>query len=97
MCRTPAGERIVEPATLDGPGACNELYPSHADPRVVAGAPVANDVLKCQLKPVDVADYTADLSEDQVDRLRVIFPDGVCDYTRPGIGQQPLAGTWLRY
>ena len=25
------------------------------------------------------------------------FPDGVCDWTRPGVGQQPLTGTWLSF
>jgi hypothetical protein len=96
-CWTPTGERIVEPATLDGPGICNTHYPSHADPRVVAGAPVANDVLKCQLKPIDRDDYRHRLTDAQLQRLEAAFPDGVCDYTQPGVGQQPLIGTWLRY
>lgn len=96
-CWIPTGERIVEPATFDGPGICNVYYPSHADPRVVAGAPVANDVLKCQLKPIDPDDYRQPLADAQLQRLQAAFPGGVCDYTRPGVGQQPLIGTWLRY
>jgi hypothetical protein len=96
-CWTPTGERIVEPATFDGPGACNTHYPSHADPRVVAGAAVANDVLKCLLKPIDRDDYRRPLTDAQLQRLEAVFPDGVCDYTRPGVGQEPLIGTWLRY
>jgi hypothetical protein len=96
-CWTPTGERIVEPATFDGPGVCNTHYPSHADPRVVAGAAVANDVLKCQLKPIDRDDYSQPLTDAQLQRLEALFPDGVCDYTQPGVGQQPLIGTWLRY
>ena len=96
-CWTPTGERIVEPATFDGTGACNQQYPSHEDPRLVAGAPVANDVLKCQLKPIDPDDYSQPLTSDQLDRLEAVFPDGVCDYARPGVGQLPLAGTWLEY
>jgi hypothetical protein len=96
-CWTPSGEKVVEPATFDGPGACNELYPSHADPRLVAGAPVANDVLKCSLKAIDPDDYEQPLTDLQLDRLAAAFPNGVCDFTLPGIGQQPLAGTWLVY
>lgn len=88
---------IQEPATYSEPGICNTLYPSHADPRLIAGAPVANDILKCELKPVAQADYSPELSSDQLDRLRDIFPTGVCDYSRPGVGQQPPHDTWIRY
>jgi hypothetical protein len=28
--------------------------------------------------------------------LREVFRDGVCDYSKPGVGQQPPAGTYLR-
>jgi hypothetical protein len=89
-CWTPTGERIVEPATVDGPGTCNTHYPSHADPRVVAGSAVANDVLKCQLMPVETAVaenfYGSALSADEVARLQEIFSDGVCDYDLPSVG-----------
>lgn len=62
----------------------------HASPRQVAGGPLAEDVLKCSLKPLDVADYApAVLSAAQVARLRAVFPDGVCDWSKPGVGQQP--------
>jgi hypothetical protein len=94
-CWTPTGERIVDPASFDDPGACN--HPSHADPRVVAGAPLANDVLKCQLTPVSPGDYSQPLTDPQLQRLEAAFPDGVCDYSQPGVGQQPLLGTWLDY
>jgi hypothetical protein len=26
-----------------------------------------------------------------------IFPDGVCDFTKPGVEQVPLRGTYQRY
>jgi hypothetical protein len=96
-CWTPSGDKVVEPATFDGPGRCNELYPNHADPRLVAGAPVANDVLKCSLKAIDPGDYEQPLTDPQLDRLAAAFPNGVCDFTVPGLGQQPLTGTWLDY
>ena len=52
--------------------------------------------LKCQLRPVNLSDYPA-LSPDQEAKLHAVFPDGVCDYTRPGVGQQPVQGTWLSF
>jgi hypothetical protein len=73
------------------------LYPAHADPRLAAGEPLAEDVLKCQLKPVAARDYTQALTAAQLARLRAIFPHGVCDYSRPGVEQQLVRGTWLSY
>lgn len=62
---------------------------SHASPRQVAGGPLAENILKCQLKPIDGADYApATFSEAQVARLQAAFPEGVCDWTKPGVGQQ---------
>jgi hypothetical protein len=29
--------------------------------------------------------------------LKAIFPLGVCDYSRPGVGQQPPDGTWQMF
>jgi len=96
-CWSDDGGKISEPASFDGSGRCNEMYGASADPRIAAGAPLANDILKCRLKLVDAGEYQQSLSTDQLSRLRDIFPDGVCDYSRPGVGQEPLAGTWLRY
>jgi len=58
--------------------------------RIQAGGPVAGDVLKCQLKPLNAADYLpARFSAAQLARLYAAFPDGVCDWSKPGVGQQP--------
>ena len=88
--------RIAEPQ-VRGEGRCEELYPSAPPPREVAGAPLASDIIKCQLKPIDPSDYTVSLSADETDRLMQIFTDGVCDWSRPGVGQAPLTGTWLSF
>jgi hypothetical protein len=65
----------------------------HSSPRQVAGGPVAENVLKCQLRPINRADYNpAGLSDAQFARLQAVFPDGVCDFTKPGVGQQPAIG-----
>lgn len=96
-CWDAAGTRIVEPATYAGGGQCNTLYPSFANPRIVAGMSLRHDVLKCQLKPVAASDYARPLSGAQLARLRAAFPDGVCDFSKPGVEQQPLGGTWFAY
>ena len=89
--------RIADTPSLSG-GVCNALYPKGVSPRLMAGAPVADDVLKCQRKPVDAADYLpAVFTAGERARLAAIFPTGVCDHGRPGVAQQPLQGTWLRY
>ena len=64
------------------------LKPS-LSPRQVAGGPRAEDVLKCQLKPLLRADYAAGTFTDpQWARLQAVFTDGVCDWSKPGVGQQ---------
>jgi hypothetical protein len=62
-----------------------------------AGGPVTNDVLKCQLKPIDFNDYQVKFSDAERDRLASIFPDGVCDWTKPGVEQRKLAGVWQSF
>lgn len=92
-CWTAAGERVAEPLRWKGTGTCDTLYPSFADTRIAAGAPLRNDVLKCQLKPLDRTGFTA----EQQGRLRAVFPTGVCDYSRRGVGHRGLAGVWQSY
>jgi hypothetical protein len=95
-CYSTARGRIAETQTFAG-GECNQLYPTFPSPRMIAGGPVTNDVLKCQLKPVDFNDYTVPLTEGEKRRLVAIFPAGVCDWTKPGAAQGKLAGVWLAY
>lgn len=96
-CFDAGGNKIVEPASLTGNGQCNALYPIHSQPRIVAGMPVTNDIVKCQLKKIDPRDYQVSLAPSQLATLRQIFPDGVCDYSKPGVGQVPMVGTYLRF
>lgn len=96
LTRDPNPVMIVE-NQVRGSGQCEVLYPSSPPPREVAGGPVEADVIKCQLKPVDYADYSVTFTPAQSTRLQAIFPDGVCDWSKPGLEQQGLAGTWLSY
>ncbi len=96
-CWDASGKKIVETATFDGKGTCNTLYPVHSEPRMVAGAPLTNDVAKCQLKAIDYNDYKVTFTAHQKARLAAAFPTGVCDFSRPGVEQVPLKGAYRRY
>jgi hypothetical protein len=68
------------------------LKPS-ASPRQVAGGARTEDALKCQLKPITQAEYApAVLTTAQQTRLAAVFPGGVCDWSKPGVEQQPSVG-----
>ena len=96
-CWDDAGKKTVEPASFSGTGACNKMYPVHSEPRLIAGAPLANDVLKCRLKPIDYSDYKASFTDSQKARIAAIFSAGVCDFSKPGLEQVPLKATFRRY
>lgn len=96
MCLTPGGKRIVE-TQLYQAGGCNLYFPSHGSAYLGAGMPVANNIVVCQKKPVDTGDYAVPFTAAEIARLRRVFPNGVCDYSRRGIEQRPLMGTWLSF
>lgn len=89
---------------LSAPVGCPEtVLTVYGTPRMVAGDSIATDTNKCQLKAVDAADYSVAglglvslLAPGQLDEIKAIFPDGVCDYTKPGVSFQ---GTipWMTY
>ncbi|MGF2685525.1 DUF6351 family protein [Marinobacter sp. DUT-3] len=71
-------------------------------PRTVAGDSITTLNNKCQLKPVDPADYPASIldgvltSDNFAQQVAEIFPNGVCDYSKPPVGKVPTL-TWLQY
>ena len=66
---------------------CNQIFPYTTTPRIAAGGPATEDVMKCTLKPIDAKDYKTAPTADQMTKLAAAFPQGVCDYTKPGVGQ----------
>jgi hypothetical protein len=60
-----------------------------SSPHQVAGGPQTENVLKCQLKPLLFTDYVGvTFSAAQQARLNAVFAGGVCDWSKPGVGQQ---------
>ncbi|TAM21201.1 MAG: hypothetical protein EPN60_18820 [Nevskiaceae bacterium] len=91
-CYDGLGQRLSD-------GLCPELIvPIYGTPRTVAGDAISTDTNKCQLKPLDRNDDYGllPLTDAQWASLSAVFPDGVCDYSKPGVSQQ---GTipWLSY
>ncbi|MBI2706273.1 MAG: hypothetical protein HYX32_13410 [Actinobacteria bacterium] len=100
-CIDPSGSRVSGLDVYDKPGPCRDLYPIHGDPRTAAGAPRRNDIGKCQLQPVatafDVKIVAAPFTDAQKARYESVFGDGVCDWSKPGVGQVPTKGPWQDY
>lgn len=96
-CVTADGQRISALDLYEQPGPCTDPYPVSSTPRRVAGAPLVHDILKCELIPVADATYELDFTDEQQARLEEIFPDGVCDWTEPGVGQVEMTETWRNY
>jgi hypothetical protein len=80
------------------PGTCGaEVF---GDSRLNAGMPESHDVLECQLEPIDSADYpgAGPLGPTAADLalLAQIFPQGVCNYTKPAKNRVPSV-QWLTF
>lgn len=86
---------IAEPQTFSSKpdSECNKLFPTFAFPRYVAGGPLKANVYKCRLKPIDARDYAVAFTPDEMARLHAIFPSGVCDFSRRGVGYRRVV-TW---
>jgi hypothetical protein len=68
----------------------------YGTPRQAAGASEINDIVKCRRKPLDRAAYGVTFADAQWARLEHAFPNGICDWTKPGVGQQENV-PWLTY
>ena len=91
------GTMKAEKAGWDNSTGFGQTYPVHSEPRIVAGAPVTNDVMKCQLMPIDFSAYAVKFSSSQQARLKKIFPGGVCDWSKPSVGYSLIKGTYQKY
>jgi hypothetical protein len=86
------GQKVTDVAV------CSAQYPNFADPRIAAGGALTDALVKCQLKSVAASDYSpATPTAQDLAQIRAIFPNGVCDLSQPGVGQQPTVPwfSWL--
>ena len=93
---------LVERCT-DGGGfeiptiGCDAIVESYTTPRIEAGMPFTDDVMKCELKPLRPSDfYPVMFTDSQWGSLRSAFSGGTCDYSKPGVNFQPTA-PWQTY
>ncbi|MFM0741378.1 DUF6351 family protein [Paraburkholderia xenovorans] len=71
--------------------------PIFQTPRMVAGDDISTYNNKCQLKPLSRGDYkSGQFTDDQWARLQNVFPSGVCDFSKPGVGQTNTV-PWMTY
>ncbi|HVT21190.1 MAG TPA: DUF6351 family protein [Mycobacteriales bacterium] len=71
---------------------CRTLFVHGTDPRIAAGGPLTDDVMKCRLTKPRRSAYGVRFSKAQWKQLHAIFPDGVCNYRRPSVGLSRRAG-----
>ncbi len=108
--RRPLAQKVARdrPADItdrcyDGKGVkvSDDLCPSvvhvYGTPRTVAGDAITTDNNKCRLKPLDRGDYGGvTFTDAQWADLQKTFPNGVCDFSKPGVDQQPTI-PWQTY
>jgi hypothetical protein len=88
VCYYPDGNQV---------GACDAIFGPAGNPRWAAGGSIAQDVIKCQLKPLERSSFAPTLFSDaEWAQLTGAFPNGVCDWTKPGVQQQPTVA-WQSY
>jgi hypothetical protein len=91
---------VVEEASVPGVGPVCQLplaQTRFATPRVVAGEAITTDVQECQLKPLAQSDYYPTVfTGEEWTQLQQAFPNGVCDFSKPGVSQQRTV-PWQTY
>ena len=97
-CYSAKGEIIAEGDRVwDGEwnnkskGECSQTYPFFSVSRTVAGSDWRGDIFKCSLQSIDQAilkGIYGDIPMHRyIEQMRQIFPQGVCDYTKPDMGK----------
>jgi hypothetical protein len=90
-------DRCTDGAGTDIPSwECDAVVAAYGTPRMSAGMPQSDDILECHLQPLRKADYPVTFTAAQWSALEKTFPQGVCNYDRPGVDQKPTV-PWLGY
>ncbi len=85
-----AGQKITDMSL------CDAAFPYFGTPRIAASGPLADDIIKCALTPLDRARYGVTFSDAQWQRMLATFVTGVCDYSQSAQGYEPSV-PWLGY
>ena len=93
------GEELVELVEVGGEKLCQSptFETKFATTRIVAGEPLTADNMECVLEPLEKSAYPGvEFTEEQWKALEKVFPTGVCDFSKPGVGQQKTI-PWQTY
>jgi hypothetical protein len=94
---TDVTDRCTDGAGTNAPAeVCDEAVQAYGTPRMSAGMPIADDILECHLQPLRKANYPVTFTAAQWATLERVFPQGVCNYNKPGVDQRPTI-PWLTY
>lgn len=86
---------FVQSVRIEDPQQCAQIYPSYANPRIAAGAPLSDDVLTCMRVSPSRSSYPT-MTDDQWAQLKATFPGGVCSGTYKAAAH-PHSVTWLAF
>lgn len=99
-CFCKSGENYEGPSVWAGilnnepEGPCTKEFPLYSTSRILAGGDIKGDIFKCHLIPVEEAidrgfygDFVDKNDDETIARLKAIFPDGVCDYSKGDVGR----------
>ena len=83
---------------LDRPPAAHDMIDRtyNEGTREAAGGPLASDILACSLQPLSRSRFPVAFTDSQWKTLKATFPNGVCNWNKPGLEQQPTI-PWLTY
>ena len=86
QCRTPVGGIDL---------ICSSGVARASNPRAEAGGPLAMDNIDCRLQLVQPSDYPSTVTPADLEQIKAVFPQGVCDYSAPPVGWASPSRTWL--
>ena len=86
----------IDERKVTDPALCAAAFPQFGNPRIGAGAPLADDVVKCQLTPLTRRSYRVTFTDAAWARVQAVFPTGVCDWSKRSVGFEP-AVPWLGF
>jgi hypothetical protein len=91
-------ESVRDTCEVPNRTGCDAVFGPAGNMRWGAGMQtLANDVIKCRLKPLRRNDYAPVMVSDaEWETLKQAFPTGVCDWSEPGVEQQG-AVAWQTY